>query len=120
MKDIVVIPTEIRGDDRAGPGLHSKLAEIRSLQQRAAEGLIALERSLALEALWPNVFDGPKGVTSTWHGKPLRASNLSGYRDGVIRYDLLLRVTNAKGCSRDFPQDAVPPILWPSTTKGVL
>lgn len=114
--------------DRCGPGIVAQIGHLRTLQAQQAQALIDLERSLALEALWPNCFNGRGSVSSEWHGKPkyrVTRPDSNTTRGFVVigpnmYYDLRLRVTNARGVSRDFPQDEVPEILWPNPTKGVL
>lgn len=114
--------------DRCGPGMLSQIGHLRELQAKQAQALIDLERSLALEALWPNCFNGKGGVTSEWHGKPkyrVTRNDPNTTRGFVVvgpnmYYDLTLHVTNARGVSKDFPQDDVPTILWPNPVKGQL
>lgn len=108
--------------ERCGPGVLAQIGHLRDLQAKQAQALNDLERSMALEALWPNVFDGPRGVSSSWQGKPShRITNKEGYVIGPqMYYDLYLCVTNARGYTKSFPQDEVPPLLWPNPTKGVL
>lgn len=95
---------------RSGPTtVH--IDKIKQLRAQQDEELAKLEKALALEELWPNLFNGPKGVISSWRGKPLPASVGTGFA-------LTLRITNAHGMLRDFAQHDVPEVLWPSPTYG--
>jgi hypothetical protein len=102
-----------RGDDRTGP-VTAKLDEIKALQQRVRDDTHKLTVSLALDAMWPGVFDGAKPTTTSWRGRP---SQLGSFGPVTI-YEMVLRVTSGKGIVRDFPQADVPEILWPTPAYG--
>lgn len=76
-------------------GVHVQLERLESLQARQAELQKSLNRSLAIDMLWPGVFDqGP--VRSNWIST-----------GGNLR----LRVRNGLGESREFVRALVPACL---------
>lgn len=90
----------------------ANLKELRALQGK----LVAeLERSLAIQQLWPDAFAHGR-CTSRWIGAPLDRNR----RDGRIRYALRLRISDGAGNAREFPQADVPVILWPAPERGRL
>jgi len=66
------------------------------------EELGRLERSLALEAIWPGVFDAGK-VTTHWVATPVGRN----YR-GIVHAALSLTVVSGDGEIRTFTRDEVP------------
>ena len=92
----------------------SELDRIKDLRAKQDALLAKLERSLALQSLWPEVFAAGK-VTSCWIGAP-RSRSISG----GIRYALRLRVETAAGETREFAQADVPAALWPCAEIGRL
>lgn len=91
------------------------LGDIRELTGRRNAALSELERSFALQSLWPDVFAHGRAI-SCWIGAPLQRHWLRGY----IVYALRMRVTNGAGEVREFLQDEVPKVLWPHTERGRL
>lgn len=86
---------------------------LKQLGARRDKLMGELERSLALQALWPEVF-AAGSATSCRIGSPLGRATTGG-----IRYALRLRVSGA-GEVREFPQAEVPAVLWPHTEANRL
>jgi hypothetical protein len=72
-----------------------------------------LDRSLSIQALWPEAFAHGK-CASQWIGSP-QGRDVHG-----IRYALRLHVTDGAGTVREFAQDTVPSVLWPCAERGRL
>lgn len=89
------------------------LDAIKALHVQRGALLSKLERSLQIQALWPDAFAHGR-CTSAWIGQPT-GRDISG-----MRYALRLRITDGAGTVREFPQADVPPSLWPTDKAGRL
>ena len=89
------------------------LQALKDLGRRRDALVGELERSLAIQSLWPEAF-AHGGAVSCWIGSP------QGRDRGGMRYALRLRVTDGAGTVREFPQSDVPAVLWPMPTEGRL
>ena len=81
--------------------LNSKLSEAKALTRK-------LDRSLALEFLWPEAFDHGR-ARAHWFGKA-QDSRKHGKLDPVHKRHEF-RITDAKGDMRSFAYDDVPDVL---------
>jgi hypothetical protein len=89
------------------------LARLKELGAQRDKLIGELDRSLSIQALWPEAFAHGK-CTSQWIGSP-QGRDVHG-----IHYALRLRVTDGDGTAREFAQDAVPAVLWPCAERGRL
>lgn len=76
--------------------IQEKINEIKALKLQADKKLMQLERSFAIESLWPEAFVFGS-VSSSFHGSPR-----AGYTFVIVRGD---------GSKKEFPFADVPAIL---------
>ena len=77
-----------------------QVEELQALVEQQADHLELLRRSIAIDRVWPKVFDSGEPVTGRWVGQPL--SQTGGRR--VWSFEV-----TAAGETRSFPAGAVAP-----------
>jgi hypothetical protein len=93
--------------------MNETLQHVMELSRKRDALLRELERSIAIQTLWPEAF-AHGAARSSWIGRPITRTLFD------IRYALRLQVTDGAGTVREFPQDDVPAVLWPHAEKGRL
>ena len=88
-------------------------ARLNTLQQRQADIMGELNKSMLIKALWPEAFDCGS-VTTTWRHSKLQT--VQEYNTAIARGVSPLegsdfQITRADGESRRFPYDEVPELL---------
>lgn len=89
--------------------ISAKTQELRKKQKEVKQLMDGLDRAIALERLWPEVFEGSAKPSSHWRG--IAPSTMALKMGAPKHAEHTFVVTSAAGETREFPFEMVPDAL---------